>query len=208
MVDNQIRTSAVTDHAVLRAFHAVPRELFVDAAEQPFAYTDRDVTMSATSPHRAMMPPAQLARLVQALEMWPEERVMVVGAGTGYSAAILAMIAGSVVAVEEDSGLAAIAKSRLRDVGDISLVARSLCEGSPEGAPYDAILIDGAVETLPSVLIEQLKPTAKLATIVRDDRISRAMLYERVGARADDRPLFEAWAPLLPGFERVREFVF
>jgi protein-L-isoaspartate(D-aspartate) O-methyltransferase len=208
MVDNQIRTSGVVDHAVLQAFLTVPREIFVDTTEQPFAYTDRDVKMSARSPHRSMMPPAQLARLLQALELPPESHAMLVGAGTGYSATILALIAGSVIAVEEDADLAASAEARLKNTADISLVERKLIEGNPEGAPYDAILVDGAVETLPSVLIEQLKPTAKLATIVRDERISRAILYERVGARADHRPLFEAWAPLLPGFERAREFVF
>ena len=210
MVDNQIRTSEVTDRDVIRAFLTVPRELFAEPAERPFAYADRELKMAASAPTRRMLDPVRLARLVHALPRGPETKAMVVGCGTGYSAAILAQLAGSVVGVEEEPALAALARETLASLGvsNVSVVERKLAEGYTAGAPYDSILVDGAVEILPEFLVKQLKPGGRLATIERDDRVSRATLYERVGEDATKWPLFDAWATLLPGFERRREFVF
>jgi protein-L-isoaspartate(D-aspartate) O-methyltransferase len=166
--------------------------------------------MSEAAPHRRMMIPVQLARLVQALPLGPDSKAMVVGCGSGFSAALLARLAGSVVAVEADAGLASMARERLARVGaaNVTVVEGPLTEGWPAEAPYDAILIDGAVEVVPDALIAQLRPGGVLAAIVRLERISRAMLYERVGDAATKWPQFEAWAALLPGFERKPEFVF
>jgi protein-L-isoaspartate(D-aspartate) O-methyltransferase len=209
MVDNQIRPSEVTDHEVIRAFLAVPREIFVETTEQPFAYADRELRMAASAPNRRMMDPVRLARLVHALPHGPETKAMVVGCGSGYSAAILSRLAGSVVAVEEDKTLAALARENLAALGvNVPVEEAKLVEGFPSGSPYDAILVDGAIEVLPDALVAQLKPGGNLAVIERDDRVSRAMLYEKVGADATKWPLFDAWATLLPGFERRREFVF
>ena len=120
------------------------------------------------------------------------------------------VILGSVVAVEEDETLARRASVLLREVGadNVGVTQGKLVEGRASEGPYDGILVDGAVEVLPDALIRQLRPGGYLATIERQDRISRAMLYERVGDGAARWPQFEAWAPLLPGFERKREFVF
>jgi len=210
MVDNQIRPSAVTDPDVIRAFLAMPRERFVAEEEKPFAYADRELLMSRSAPQRRMMIPVQLARLVQALPLGPEAKVMVVGSGSGCSAAVLAELAGSVVALEEDAGLASMARERLMELGatNVRVVEGKLVEGWPAEAPYDGILVDGAVEVVPDALIAQLRPGGSLAAIVRLERISRAMLYERVGEGAAKWPLFEAWATLLPGFQRKPEFVF
>jgi protein-L-isoaspartate(D-aspartate) O-methyltransferase len=210
MVDNQIRPSEVTDHDLIRAFLAVPREVFVEPAERPFAYSDRELRLPAAGSVRRMIDPVQLARLIQALQVGSQSNVMVVAGGTGYSAALLARLARRVIAVEEDETLAALAEEKLRAFGaaNATVVRARLTEGWPAQAPYDAILVDGAVEFVPDALIRQLAPEALLAVIERDDRISRAMLYERVGERATRWPLFEAWAPLLPGFVRKREFVF
>ncbi len=210
MVDNQIRPSEVTDHDVLSAFLTVPRELFAEPAEQPFAYADRELRMAATAPNRRMMDPVRLARLIHALPRGVDTRALVVGCGSGYSAAILGRLSGSVVALEEDAALAALARGNLAAVGaeNVSVVEGRLVAGYPGGAPYDAILVDGAVEVLPAPLAAQLKQEGTLATIERDDRVSRAMLYEKVGDEATKWPLFDAWATLLPGFERRREFVF
>jgi protein-L-isoaspartate(D-aspartate) O-methyltransferase len=210
MVDNQIRPSEVTDHDLIKAFLEVPREVFVEPAERPFAYSDRELRLPAAAGERRMIDPVQLARLIQALQVGSQSSVMVVAAGTGYSAALLARLAGRVSAVEEDETLAALAEEKLRAFGaaNATVVHARLIEGWPARAPYDAILVDGAVEFVPDALIRQLAPEALLAVIERDDRISRAMLYERVGERATRWPLFEAWAPLLPGFVKKREFVF
>jgi protein-L-isoaspartate(D-aspartate) O-methyltransferase len=210
MVDNQIRPSAVTDPDVIRAFLAVPREIFVADEEKPFAYGDRELVMSPSAPQRRTMVPVQLARLLQALPLGPGAKALDVGCGSGCSAALLARLTGSVVALEEDAGLAAMARARLKRLGatNVAVVEGKLTEGWPAAAPYDAILIDGAVEVAPDSLIAQLRPGGMLAAIVRAERISRAMLYERVGETVAKWPQFEAWATLLPGFERKPEFVF
>jgi protein-L-isoaspartate(D-aspartate) O-methyltransferase len=210
MVDNQIRPSEVTDHDLIRAFLAVPRETFVESDEQPFAYSDRELRLPAAGGDRRMLDPVQLARLIQALQVGPDSKVMVVAAGTGYSAALLARLARQVIAVEEDDRLAALAEEKLRALGAVNatVVRGRLGEAWLAEAPYNAILVDGAVEFVPDGLLGQLAPEALLAVIERDERISRAMLYERVGDGAARWPLFEAWATLLPGFARKREFVF
>jgi len=209
MVDNQIRTSEVTDRGVIRAFLAVPRERFVEPSERPFAYADRELRMAASSGRR-MMDPVRLARLVHALPRGPEAAALIVGCGSGYSAAILGRLVGSVVALEEDRGLAALARDNLAalDVANAVVVEGRLVDGHPDSAPYDAILMDGAVEVVPHALLAQLGRRGLLATIEREDRVSRAMLFDRTGEDATKWPLFDAWAPALPGFERRREFVF
>lgn len=210
MVDNQIRTSAVTDHLIIGAFLSVPREIFVEAAEQPFAYADRELAMAATAPQRRMIEPVLLARLVQALPLTSQTNALVVGCGTGYSAAIVGRLAGTVIALEQDAGMAEIARARLAAVGatNAKVVTGKLSDGHAAGGPYGAILVEGAVERLPEALTGQLAPEGALATVEREERISRAMLYERVGAEVSRWPQFEAWATLLPGFERKRAFVF
>ena len=210
MVDNQIRPSEVTDHKVIAAFLSVPREIFVEDREKPFAYAERELIVSDAVPGRRTLVPVQLARLTQALRIRPDTKVMVVGCNTGCSAAVLARLAGSVVAVEEEPALAAVARERLATLGatTVTVVEAPLSEGCPAEAPLDGILIDGAVEVVPDALWKQLRPGGVLATIERTPRISRAMVYERVGDDVAKWPQFEAWATLLPGFERTSEFVF
>jgi protein-L-isoaspartate(D-aspartate) O-methyltransferase len=211
MVDNQIRTGGVTDHAVLEAFLTVPRELFVAAAERPFAYADRELPLrSATGAPRTTMPAAQLAKMIQLLPLRAGGKAMVVGCGAGYSAAILARLTREVIAVEQDPELVAAAGEALRAYGaaNVRVAQAALLEGFAAEAPYDAVLVDGAVEFIPDSLIVQLAPGGALAAIVRDGGASRAMLYENVGGEAARWPHFDAWAGLLPGFARKREFVF
>lgn len=208
MVDNQIRPGAITDIDVIRAFLDVPRETFVEPAEKPFAYADRDLKLSAAAGERTIMPPVQLARLVQALPHGADARALVVGCGTGYSAAILSRLVGHVLALEEDPALVALARTNLQGMPNVVVAEGKLADGYAAEAPYDCILVDGAIEVVPEMLIGQLKPQGMLAAIERADRISRAITCERVGAEATRWPLFEAWATLLPGFARKREFVF
>lgn len=209
-VDNQVRPSEITNRELVQAILAVPRELFVQPAEQPFAYSDLELPMAAAAPDRRMIDPVQLARLLQALSIGRESKVMVIGCGTGYSAALIAHMASSVVAVEEHQALAAAATDNLRSLGaaNVKVVQSKLIAGHPDEAPYDAILVDGAVEVLPDSLIAQLRTAGQLAVIERGERISRAMLYERIATGASKWPQFEAWATALPGFEMPRAFVF
>ena len=156
------------------------------------------------------MPPVQLARLVQALEIAPGARLLVVAGATGYSAAILDRLGADVVLLEEEESLAAAARENLGGLGAdrVRVVTGPLVRGHPAGAPYDAILIDGAIEVLPDALAGQLAPAGHIATVYRDERLSRAMIFERVGDDVTKWPLFDAWLDVLPGFERAREFVF
>lgn len=209
MVDNQLRTREVTDREVLRAFLNVPRETFAAPAERLFAYADRELKMADSAPNRRMLDPVTLARLIHALPRGPEIKAMVVACGSGYAVAILSRLVGSVVGVEEDKALTALARANLALAApNAAVVEAKLVEGHAERGPYDAILVEGAVEVLPPALLRQLKDGGMLATVERDDRVSRAMLYEKVGEDATKWPLFDAWATLLPGFERKREFVF
>jgi protein-L-isoaspartate(D-aspartate) O-methyltransferase len=209
MVDNQLRTSEVTDRDVISAFLSLPREIFCAPGEKPFAYGDRELMMLPGASGRRMMDPVRLARLVHALPRGSDVKAMVVAVGSGYSAAILSRLVGSVVAVEEDKALAGLARNALAAVGagNVSVVEAKLTEGYTAGGPYEAILIDGGVETVPERLLSQLARGA-LTAIVRDGSVSRAMLYERIGGETTTWPLFDAWATPLPGFERPREFVF
>jgi protein-L-isoaspartate(D-aspartate) O-methyltransferase len=211
MVDNQLRTSEVTDRGVIAAFLAVPRENFVEAAERPFAYADRALKIAASAPERRMMVPVTLARLIQALlDAGDDLSAMVIGCGSGYSAAIMAPLFAEVAAVEEDRALAQQARETLSRLGlaNVSVAEGRLVDGDPQGRRYDAILVDGSVEVLHPAILAQLKSGGLLSTVERDDRVSRALLYERIGEETSKWPLFDAWAPSLPGFARRREFVF
>jgi protein-L-isoaspartate(D-aspartate) O-methyltransferase len=209
MVDNQLRPSEVTDHAVIRAFLSVPREKFVAPEERPFAYADRDLRLAGAR-HRGLMAPVQLARLVQLLPRTPATRLLVVGCGSGYAAAILTRLVGMVVGVEEDERLAALAAETLAElgVGNFVLCLGDLEAGCEAHAPYDGMLVDGSIEVFPDALRVQLAPGGVAVGVERGERISRAMLWERVGDDPARWPQFEAWAPPLPGFLRKREFVF
>ncbi|MGQ7794355.1 protein-L-isoaspartate O-methyltransferase family protein [Faunimonas sp. B44] len=212
MVDNQIRPSEVTDPGVVRAFLALPRERFVPPSQKPFAYADRDLPVaSGPEGDRCMMAPVQLARLVQALDIRSADVALVVGCMTGYSAAILARLAASVVAIDEDETLVRDADERLRALGvdNVAVVQASLTEGYPDEGPYDVILMDGSVEVRPERILDQLNKGGRLTVVERADRISRAILYERTAHdEIGHRPLFECWAPGLPGFRRKPAFVF
>ena len=148
-----------------------------------------------------------LAKLLQALELTPGSTVLDIGCATGYSAAVLSKIAGRVVALEEDAALAASAKKLLRSA-NVELVSGTASAGWPAGAPYDAILLGGAVEEVPQALTGQLRDGGRLAAVIRQNSAARAMLYVRTGDHISTRRLFDAAIPPLPGFEAPKSFVF
>jgi protein-L-isoaspartate(D-aspartate) O-methyltransferase len=213
MVDNQLRTQSVTDYAVLAAMGAVPRERFLPPAGRPLAYIDSDLPLTAPGPGgqpRYMMEPAPLARLVQLAEVGTADVVLVVGCGTGYSAAVLARLATSVVALEQDSDLAGHAAETLTDLGvdNVAVVTGSLEAGYPSEAPYDAIFLDGAVEIVPPALFDQLKDGGRLVAVVGYGRAAAATVFTRSGADIGNRVAFDADVQPLPGFKRPKAFVF
>lgn len=210
MVNNQLRTFDVTDLRIQRAFGLVPREAFVPASLRAAAYTDDMVDITDGPRPRAMMAPATLARLVQALGVSDDDVALVVGAGTGYSAAILSNLASSVIALEGEEALAERAGTILDELGitNVAAIAGPPAEGYPSDAPYDVILVDGAVETALDTLCGQLRDGGRLAVVVGRGLAGRAVLYVRSGDSVSDWPQFSAAAPILPGFERPQEFVF
>lgn len=207
MVDSQIRTNDVTDQNVLKAFLDVSREAFVPESARELAYLDRNVPLGSGGRYLSM--PMVISKLIQAADIGAADRVLVIGSATGYSAAIVARLAASVVALEVDPALAAAAAKRFADMGIANVQAATgpLAAGWPAGAPYDAIVVDGAVEDLPPGLREQLKPGGRLVAVLRTKLPGQAVLLRQSGTAAP-HVLFNASAPLLPGFARPPAFVF
>jgi protein-L-isoaspartate(D-aspartate) O-methyltransferase len=211
MVESQVRPSDVTDRRILKAMLEVPRERFVPAEVVPMAYMDEPLPVTrANGSARFLLAPRTLAKLLQLARIEPESSVLDVGCATGYSTAVLARLAKSVVAVESNKGLAGQARQVLRDLGatDATVVDGPLAAGAPVQAPFDAILVNGAVEVVPSALLEQLKDGGLLAAIVTEGALSRAQVWRRIGTAFDAQPAFAAGAAVLPGFERPPAFVF
>jgi protein-L-isoaspartate(D-aspartate) O-methyltransferase len=211
MVDSQLRTFDVNDMPVLAAFDEVPRERFVLAGRENLAYMDQDIPVSdgAQGERRFMLSPMVVARLIQALAIVPGARVLDVACGLGYSTAVLARIGAAVIALETSEALAEEARRRLADYGvTVTAVSGPLERGYPEAAPYDAILVNGAVDVRPEGLLRQLVDGGRLACVEGRGRAAKATLYVRAGDAFGSRPLFDAAAPLLAGFRTEPGFVF
>jgi protein-L-isoaspartate(D-aspartate) O-methyltransferase len=200
MVDNQLRPEGVTDRGVLAAMGSVERERFVPAEARALAYFDRPLKIAAG---RAMMPPAALGRLLSELAPKAGEKALVVGSGTGYSAALLRYIGLDVTAMESDKSLAAAATE-----AGIETVAGKLADGWAKAAPYDLVLLDGAVEEVPPAIVNQLRDGGRLAGAVVDRGVSRLVIGRASGGALGLRSIADAEVDTLPGFERPRAFTF
>lgn len=213
MVDCQLRTTDVTDAFILDAMLSVPREEFVPAAKRPLAYIDEDLEIVAAGDGNAaryLMEPSPFARLLQLATIGRGDVVLDVGCGTGYSAAVLSRLAGSVIAVEENPALAEMAQSTLDRLGyhGVAVVQAPLTAGHAAEAPYDVILLEGAVEQIPTALCDQLKEGGRLVCIEGTGNAAVAKVYLNDGGVVSARRAFNAATKPLPGFERVREFQF
>lgn len=205
MVDGQVRTADVTDHRIISAMLEVPRERFVPPPSAGLAYLDLGLPLGGT---RCLLKPVVLARLIQAAELESTDRVLVVGCSTGYAAAVVARIAGEVVALEQDDTLAPAAQATLAAYPNVTVARGALVEGWARNAPYDAILIDGAVELLPDAFRKQLKDGGRLVCVLGGRPQPSAMLYRRSGDELGGRAIFDAAAALLPGFAKIPVFAF
>jgi protein-L-isoaspartate(D-aspartate) O-methyltransferase len=200
MVDSQLRPQGVSDPAVLQAMATVPREQFVPDASRPLAYVDRAV---AIGPGRFLAAPAALGQLLTQMAPEPGQRALVVGAGTGYSAALLAAAGLEVVAVESAPELA----GKARELG-IEVIEAPLEAGHRLGAPYDQILIDGAIELIPDALIGQLANGGRLGTALVDRGVARLIIGRKSGGAFGYVSIGDAGVPALPGFTRAKAFTF
>jgi protein-L-isoaspartate(D-aspartate) O-methyltransferase len=207
MVDGQIRTADVTNPNLIAAMQAVPREQFVPAALADQAYRDGDVSLGRG---RALLRPIVLGKLIQGADVRPGDHVLDVGCGTGYSAAVLAHMGAAVVALEEDADLAQRAEAALAGAGagQVTVVKGPLTLGWPAAAPYDLILLDGAIEVAPDALGRQLKSSGRLAAVFGRNPAAKAMIYRSIEGHLVGRPIFDAAAPPLPGFAAPPAFVF
>ncbi|HEY0329771.1 MAG TPA: protein-L-isoaspartate O-methyltransferase [Rhodopseudomonas sp.] len=211
MVDGQIRPSSVTDWNIIDAMRAVPREAFVPESQSRLAYLDLDLDVSESGPvKRYLLKPAVTARLLQSANLQPTDRVLVVGCATGYLAALAARLVDHVVATESEANIAAEASQILGRLGvtNVRVHQAASGEGFPATAPYDAIILNGATEVVPLQLYQQLREAGRLVGVFALGRPSHAEIVTRSDDDFGSRPLFDTSAPVLPGLERPKGFVF
>jgi protein-L-isoaspartate(D-aspartate) O-methyltransferase len=208
MVESQIRPNRVSNPALIAALQNVPREQFVPVASRPVAYVDDDI---AVKRGRFLMEPRVLARMIECADLGPDDIVLDVGCGTGYSTAVLARLCGTAVGLESDNELADEAEERLTALGiDNALVVRNdLKVGYPEQGPYDVIIFGGAVAEIPGTLSDQLAENGRMLAVIGGDGIvGKATLVTKHGGVLSRREVFDASTALLPGFEPAEGFKF
>jgi protein-L-isoaspartate(D-aspartate) O-methyltransferase len=207
MVERQVRTNKVTDEAVLAAFGQVPREIFVPDRLRRVAYVDEDVPLGGG---RYLMEPMVFARLLQAAELQPEDLVLDIGCGPGYSTGVLSHLVKQVIALESDRNLAQLARARVEElsISNATLVEGPLEQGWPDESPYNAIILGGAAERIPDVILSQLAEGGRLVGVENRGGIGRAMLYLGHRGIVSGRPLFDAAVAMLPGITVEPSFVF
>jgi protein-L-isoaspartate(D-aspartate) O-methyltransferase len=217
MVDCQIRTFDVTDRSVIERFLDVPREMFLPAESRDLAYSDSvlAVKAGAEGQSRQLLPPLVLARLMQGASIGPEDRVLDIASGVGYSTALLAGLASAVTALESDSGFASLIEANLRtcDISHVPVVTGPLAQGCGKYAPYDVIVINGAVEAELECLFSQLKEGGRLVAIqwltgAANAHASKAVRFEKGAHDVSSRFLFDASAAVLKDFQKAPQFVF
>jgi protein-L-isoaspartate(D-aspartate) O-methyltransferase len=208
MVDSQIRPNRVTDIRILSAMRRLPRERFVPANVAALAYADEDVPLGSG---RFLMEPMVFARLLESAKLRDNEHVLVVGAGTGYSAAVLAACGCRVTALENDPALLAISRDALAtEAPGVTLVSGPLAAGWPSHAPYDLIIIEGAVSEIPPALTEQTRQETGriLAAIGGPNRVTQAVIAEPTAAGLGVTSLFDCGTPPIPELRKAPVFAF
>ncbi len=213
MVDCQIRTFDVTDQAVLTRFIEVPREAFLPPQLAPLAYSDASVSLGGKT-ERRLLTPMILARLIQGADIKPGDRVLDVAGGCGYTAALLAGLGASVTTLEDDASLTDQARAALtaQGFGSVTTLTGPLTAGAPAAAPFDVILVNGAIEEGLEALFAQLAPGGRLVTLKTDltlGRAIKAMRFDKVGVNASSRLLFDGAATsVLKAFAKKPSFAF
>jgi protein-L-isoaspartate(D-aspartate) O-methyltransferase len=206
MVDTQVRPSDVTKFPIIAAMLAVPREVYVPAARREAAYVGENL---AISPGRVLLEPRSLAKLLDALDVQPTETVLDLGCGLGYSSAVLARLAGAVVAVEADEAMAADAQNTLsaEGVDNAAVLVGKLQDGAAKHGPYDVIILQGGVEVMPDALTQQLQEGGRIGAIFMEGGLGVARIGYKIDGKINWRDVFNATAPVLDGFQRRPSFL-
>ncbi len=206
MVDTQVRPSDVTKFPIIEAMLSVPREVFVPSSKREAAYVGENIEIAAG---RVVLEARTLAKLLDALDIQPTELVLDLGCGLGYSTAVIARLADAVVAVEEDEALAAEAQRSLsaEGVDNAAVVTGSLVAGDAKHAPFDVITIQGGVEVVPQALLDQLREGGRIGAVFMEGALGIAKVGYKIDGVVSWRQVFNAAAPVLPGFAAPRGFV-
>lgn len=207
MVESQIRTSDVTEPAILKAFRTTPREKFVPKAKSALAYGDSHIKMDEG---RIMLRPRDFAKLIDAAEIRSSDIILDIACGRGYSTAIMAKLADTVVGLETTDEAVDKATDLLNDadISNAAIVKGDLKSGASEHGPFNVIFVNGAVTDVPKSWISQLANRGRLVCIVQNGPMGRGTVFTKSGEQVGERVVFDASAPILPGFEREAAFVF
>jgi protein-L-isoaspartate(D-aspartate) O-methyltransferase len=207
MVDCQVRPSDVTSYPIIAAMSAIPREEYVPRAQRETAYLGEHITLA---PGRVVLDARTFGKMLEALDIRPTEMVLDIGCGLGYSTAVTARLAEFVVAVEQDESMASEAEGILaaQSVDNATVITGDLAAGAAAHGPYDAIIIQGAFETLPDTLNDQLKDGGRIVGIRAEGAYGTCLLGLKSQGKIIWRRAFDAAAPVLPGFAAKAEFIF
>ena len=207
MVDCQVRPSDVTRYAIIDAMLWAPRELFVPKSRRDVAYAGAEISLA---PGRVLLEPRTFAKMLEVAAIGSDDLVLDLAPGSGYSTAVIARMAEAVIAIESDPDLAGRARSVLAELEvDNAVVSQGdPAAGDAAHGPYDVIMINGAVESVPDGLIAQLKVGGRLVALFRQGGVGQCCLLTRAAGGISRRYVFDADAPVLPGFERQEEFAF
>ena len=206
MVDSQVRPNEVTSYPVIEAMLNVPREHFVPDSRQDVAYAENNIDLA---PGRVLLEPRTLGKMMDVLDLQNSDLVLDIGPGYGYAAALIARIAEAVVAVEDNPELAAEAEARLaaQDVFNVAVITGPLVDGCASQGPYDAILIEGAIEDMPAAITDQLNEGGRIVALFREGHLGVVKFGRKLDGRINWRSAFHADAPVLSGFVQQRGFI-
>ncbi len=197
MVESQVRPNGITDHRIIDAMAQVKREDFVPAERKTIAYLDEDVELKEG---RFLIEPMAFARMIHLALIKPTDKVLVVGAGTGYGARVIAMLAKSVVALESDPDLLALARGFMDGAGNVEVVEGSLAAGHAAGAPYDVIIVEGRIGAVPESLFAQLANEGRIVAAVGNTDVSKMQIATLADGHRSSRSAFDVSIAPLPGF--------
>ena len=206
MVDSQVRPNEVTSYPVIEAMLTVPREQFVPDSRQDVAYAENNIDLA---PGRVLLEPRTLGKMMDALNLQGTDLVLDIGAGYGYAAALMARIVEAVVAVEDSPEMAAEAETRLagQDVFNVAVIKGPLTGGCASQGPYDAVLVEGAIEEFPDALTDQIAEGGRVVALFHEGHLGVVRIGLKLDGRINWRFAFNAGAPVLPGFARQQGFV-